>query len=103
MKKPTRGRFTPSAGASGASLARSEIPHRQRVLLMFEPGKGLDVGQIVAASTLSRSAVSHDLRVLREAGALRSEKVGKEVYFRPDVEAVPSTFSAVQDYRAAQH
>ena len=42
--------------------------HRQRILLMFEPGERLNVGQIVAASTLSRSAVSHHLRVLREAG-----------------------------------
>jgi DNA-binding transcriptional ArsR family regulator len=50
--------------------------HRQRILLMFEPGERLNVGQIVAASTLSRSAVSHHLRVLREAGVLKSENVG---------------------------
>ena len=56
--------------------------HRQRILLMFEPGERLNVGQIVAASTLSRSTVSHHLRILREAGVLRSEKIGKEVYFR---------------------
>ena len=44
---------------------------------MFETGERLNVGQIVAASTLSRTAVSHHLRVLREAGVLRSEKVGQ--------------------------
>jgi len=33
-------------------------PHRQRILLMFERGERLNVGQIVAASTLSRTAVS---------------------------------------------
>ena len=43
-------------------------PHRQRIVLMFEPGERLTVGQIVAASTLSRSAVAHHLKVLREAG-----------------------------------
>ncbi|HXX85343.1 MAG TPA: metalloregulator ArsR/SmtB family transcription factor [Casimicrobiaceae bacterium] len=75
-------------------------PHRQRILLMFEPGERLNVGQIVAASTLSRSAVSHHLRVLREAGVLASEKVGKEVYFWPDVETVRQALSAVQDYLA---
>jgi DNA-binding transcriptional ArsR family regulator len=75
-------------------------PHRQRILLMFEPGERLNVGQIVAASTLSRSAVSHHLRVLRDAGVLESEKVGKEVYFWPDVEAVRQALSAVQDYLA---
>jgi DNA-binding transcriptional ArsR family regulator len=55
--------------------------HRQRILLTFEPGERLNVGQIVAVSTLSRSAVSHHLRLLREAGVLQSRKEGKEVYF----------------------
>ena len=48
--------------------------------LMFDDGERLSVGQIVAASPLSRSAVAHHLRVLREAGILRCEKVGKEVW-----------------------
>jgi DNA-binding transcriptional ArsR family regulator len=55
--------------------------HRQRILLTFEPGERLNVGQIVGVSTLSRSAVSHHLKVLRDAGVLLSEKRGKEVYF----------------------
>ena len=77
--------------------------HRQRILLMFEPGERLNVGQIVAASTLSRSAVAHHLRVLREAGVLKSEKVGKEVQFRPDVPAVQAALAAVQDYLASHN
>ena len=55
--------------------------HRQRILLTFEPGERLNVGQIVAVATLSRSAVSHHLKILREAGVLQSRKQGKEVYF----------------------
>lgn len=54
---------------------------RQRILLAFNPGEKLNVSQIVATSTLSRTAVSHHLKVLRLAGALQSEKIGKEVYF----------------------
>jgi ArsR family transcriptional regulator len=77
--------------------------HRQRILLMFEPGERLNVGQIVAASTLSRSAVSHHLRVLREAGVLKSEKVGKEVQFWPDTVAVQAALVAVQDYLASHN
>ena len=77
-------------------------PHRQRVLLMFEPGERLNVGQIVAASTLSRTAVSHHLRMLREAGVLLREKVGKEVYFWPDVDAVRDALAAVQEYLDSQ-
>ena len=55
--------------------------HRQRILLTFEPGERLNIGQIVEVSTLSRTAVSHHLRILREAGVLQSVKEGKEVYF----------------------
>ncbi|MFO1303736.1 MAG: metalloregulator ArsR/SmtB family transcription factor [Burkholderiales bacterium] len=73
-------------------------PHRQRILLMFDPGEELSVGQIVAASTLSRSAVAHHLKVLREAGALHAQKVGKEVWYRTDPQAVREALAAVMDY-----
>lgn len=56
-------------------------PQRQRILLTFKPGEKLNVTEIVSASTLSRTAVSHHLKLLRNAGALQSEKIGKEVYF----------------------
>ena len=78
-------------------------PHRQRILLMFEPGERLNVGQIVSASTLSRTAVAHHLRVLREAGVLRCRKAGRMVYFWPDVAAVRDGLAAVQDYLAQHH
>ena len=74
--------------------------HRQRILLMFEPGEELTVGQIVGASTLSRSAVAHHLKVLREAGVLHAQKVGKEVWYRTDPEAVRDALTAVMDYLA---
>ena len=72
--------------------------HRQRILLMFDPGERLNVGQIVAASTLSRSAVAHHLKVLREAGVLHSEKIGKEVWYRPDPEAVRAALESVLEF-----
>ncbi len=55
--------------------------HRQRILLLFEPGEQLNVGQIAEVSTLARSTVSHHLKILADAGVLASEKRGKEVYF----------------------
>jgi DNA-binding transcriptional ArsR family regulator len=56
------------------------------------------VGAIVEVSTLSRTTVSHHLRVLREAGVLRSEKIGKEVWFWLDKEFLLSALGAVRDY-----
>ena len=75
-------------------------PQRQRIVLMFEPGERLTVGQIVAASTLSRSAVAHHLKVLREAGVLHAQKIGREVWYRTDPDAVRTALAAVLDYLA---
>ena len=72
--------------------------HRQRILLTFEAGERLNVGQIVEVSTLSRSAVSHHLKVLREARVLASEKVGKEVYYWVDKAFLESSLAAVLGY-----
>lgn len=55
--------------------------HRQRILLAFEKGERLNILQIVSTTTLSRTAVTHHLKVLHGAGVLNSEKIGKEVYF----------------------
>ena len=76
--------------------------HRQRILLTFEPGERLNVGQIVEVSTLSRSAVSHHLKILREAGVLDSEKIGKEVYFWLNKKQVKQSLLAVMDYLKSQ-
>jgi DNA-binding transcriptional ArsR family regulator len=55
--------------------------HRQRILLSFEKNERLTILQIADSSQLSRTAVTHHLKVLERGGALRSEKIGREVYF----------------------
>ena len=72
--------------------------HRQRILLLFEPDEQLGMQQILATSPLSRTAVTHHLRVMREAGVLRAAKVGKEVFYSIDKEYVREQLSAVIDY-----
>lgn len=77
--------------------------HRQRILLTFEPGERLNVGQIVEVSTLSRSAVSHHLKLMREAGVLRSEKLGKEVYYWLDKDFLEEALASVLGYIRDNH
>ena len=72
--------------------------HRQRILLTFSPGERLNVGQIVEVSTLSRSAVSHHLKILRDAGVLQSQKEGKEVYFWINKEFLVDAMETVVGY-----
>lgn len=71
---------------------------RQRILLAFAPGERLSLLQILSTSSLSRTAVTYHLRVLREAGALRSEKIGKEVFFWIDKAAILQALGGVMDY-----
>jgi len=72
--------------------------HRQRILLTFEKGERLNVSQIAEVSTLSRPAVSHHLKILRQAGVLRREKTGKEIYFWIDKTLLKRTLAEVLDY-----
>lgn len=72
--------------------------HRQRILLAFHRGERLTVGQIVAMSPLSRPAISHHLKILRQAGVLSSEKVGKEVFVWVNKALLERTLGAVLGY-----
>ena len=76
--------------------------HRQRILLCFEPGERLNVGQIVEVSTLSRSAVSHHLKLMRESGVLQSEKIGKEVHYWIDKAFLEDALASVLAYIKAK-
>lgn len=73
-------------------------PQRQRLLLAFEPGERLTVSQLCAASPLSRPTVSHHLQILRQSGVLGSEKIGREIYFWVNREAVATALTNVLNY-----
>ena len=71
---------------------------RQRILLMFERDEELTIKDIFDACPLSRTAVTHHIRVLREAGVLIAEKRGKEVFLKPDAEVVLEAMERLRDY-----
>jgi predicted transcriptional regulator len=71
---------------------------RQRILLAFEAGERLNILQIVASSKLSRTAVTHHLKLLHTSGALQSEKIGKEVFFWVNKSHITSQIQNVLDY-----
>ena len=71
---------------------------RQRILLAFEAGERLNILQIVASSKLSRTAVTHHLKILHASGALSNEKVGKEVFFWVNKLHITTQIKNVLDY-----
>lgn len=72
--------------------------HRQRILLSFEKGEKLNILQLVSNSALSRTAVTHHIKVLQHAGVLDSEKVGKEVFFWINKTRLVDALTSVLNY-----
>ncbi|MBH9554194.1 ArsR/SmtB family transcription factor [Inhella gelatinilytica] len=58
-------------------FALSEIP-RQQILLLLSEHEALNVNQIADQLPLSRPAVSHHLKILREAGLVEVRQRGTE-------------------------
>lgn len=75
---------------------------RQKILLLFESGEEICVGEIASLFNLSRPAISHHLKVLRTADLLESEKRGKEVYYRVNRDHFAKTLSIVYNYFAPE-
>lgn len=71
---------------------------RQRILLAFDADERLTASQISQASQLSRSAIAHHLKVLKDAGVLASHKEGKELYLWIDKALIQESLRRVQDY-----
>lgn len=71
---------------------------RQRLLLAFDKGERMNIMQLAELSKLSRTAVTHHLKVLHHSGALASEKVGKEVYFWVNKPAMIEAIENVLSY-----
>ena len=55
---------------------------RQQILLVFDPGEEICVNDIARLFKLSRPAISHHLKVLRESQLVTCQKRGREVYYR---------------------
>lgn len=64
-------------------LSTLSDPVRQKILLILaESGiDGMDVQDITAKTHLSRPAISHHLKILKDAGMIISHKKGTQVYY----------------------
>ncbi len=59
-------------------------PNRIAIIALLGKGGPMNVNEIAAQFHISRPAISHHLKVLKDAGIVRSEKTGQEVYYRLD-------------------
>ncbi|WP_152397783.1 ArsR/SmtB family transcription factor [Paenibacillus cellulositrophicus] len=76
--------------------------NRQAIIMLLAQNKlGLNVNTIAGHINLSRPAVSHHLKVLKQSGFIKSEKKGVENYYvltvRKPLEQLKSLITAVED------
>jgi ArsR family transcriptional regulator, arsenate/arsenite/antimonite-responsive transcriptional repressor len=72
-------------------------PVRIEICLLLGMGGRLNVTDIAANFRVTRPAISHHLKVLREAGALRSEKIGQEVFYWLNYPSLESCLGSLLD------
>jgi DNA-binding transcriptional ArsR family regulator len=56
-------------------------PNRQAIILLLGQRGQLNVGEITNHFRISRPAISHHLKVLKDANVVGSEKQGQEIYY----------------------
>lgn len=76
-----------SALSALAALAHPTRLDAFRLLIQHEP-EGLSTGELVEASGLSQSTFSTHLAVLVKAGLVKSNKRGRQVIQRADIDAL---------------
>jgi DNA-binding transcriptional ArsR family regulator len=70
-----------TATTVAAALQALAHPGRLRILAMLESGPA-SVGRLTEALNMEQSAVSHQLRLLREGGFVISERDGRHMLYR---------------------
>lgn len=58
-------------------------PTRQQIILLLAHHHRLNVRELTSYTDMSRPAVSHHLKVLREAGLVEEERDGTKRYYHP--------------------
>lgn len=70
-----------AAQSVAATLQALANPNRLRILSTLQAGPAT-VGQLIEALGMEQSAVSHQLRVLRDQGFVTAERDGRHVEYR---------------------
>lgn len=72
--------------------------HRQRMLLLFDPGEELPVGVVASAVALSPTAAAHHINILRDAGILKARREGRATLLSVDRPRLAECLKATLDY-----
>ena len=64
-------------------IAMSDEYRQQLIMDIAEAGReGINVSTLSAKSNLSRPAISHHLKVLKDSGLIKPKKVGTQIFYQ---------------------
>ena len=72
-------------------------PIRWEIILLLGRGRAMNVGDITTQFRISRPAISHHLKVLKDAGIVRSDKIGQEVFYHLDRDRIVAGLRQIAD------
>lgn len=72
-------------------------PVRLKIVFLLGRQGQMNVGDIAGQFSQSRPAISHHLRVLKDAGVVESEKAGQEIFYRVDRPRIVAALRALAD------
>ena len=76
-------------------IAMSDEYRQQLIMDIVSAGsQGINVSNLSAKSKLSRPAISHHLKVLRDAGLIKPNKIGTQIFYQLDLK---DNFKVVSD------
>lgn len=79
-----------------AVLAAIE-PTRLKILFLLGRRQRMCVGDIASGFKISRPAVSHHLKVLKNSGLVQTEREGQEIYYAVRMNRIIGTLRALAD------
>jgi DNA-binding transcriptional ArsR family regulator len=76
-------------------------PNRQAILMLLGQKGRLNVGEITTHFSISRPAISHHLKIMKDAHVVIAEKQGQETYYAVDGDRVVQELRAITEMIAA--
>ena len=87
-----------TAAHTAELFATLSDPNRVRILSALLENVELNVGALAACLGMSESAISHQLRGLRQMRIVRARKAGRQVYYAVDDDHIASLFQKGLDH-----
>jgi ArsR family transcriptional regulator, arsenate/arsenite/antimonite-responsive transcriptional repressor len=76
-------------------------PNRQEIVMLLGQKGRLNVGEIASHFKISRPAISHHLKILKDAHVVIADKQGQETYYAVDGDRVVSELQTIVDVIAS--